>query len=192
MRVSLRELAIMAGTGSLAGTLGDRFHTAYDVLRYPQPIWQQEAWFVPFLFAAAGIAMGVGHRWLRGILSAAPCERRFPTLVVGLLFFWACYIPTAALGHAPVLVTVLLVAAFILRAWLGGSRVDVVHVLATAIIGTGVEALLIRMGHFEYLATSAGLAVPCWLPALYLHGALIAGHLDDALERAHWPAADPV
>lgn len=178
----------MAGAGALAGTLGDRFHTANDVLRYPQPVWQQEAWFVPFLFAAAGIAMGVGHRWMRGTIGASPCERRTPALVGGLLLFWACYVPTAVLSHAPLLISVLLVVAFIPRAWLGRSRVDVVHVVATALIGTAVEIILIRRGYFEYLAPSTELGVPYWLPALYLHGALLAGHLDDALERAHWPS----
>jgi hypothetical protein len=181
MKFSPRELLVMAAIGCSVGTLGDRLHTLSGVLRYPNPIWQDEAWFVPPEFALAGIALGLGHRSLREMLGVAPRAPSWTEHVLGIVLAALAYIATATVKD-PRWIASILYGAFVARAVLGRSRSVVLYALLAATVGTATEATLVKMSVFEYCVPGREtLGVPYWLPGVYLHAALFSAGMDDGL-----------
>jgi hypothetical protein len=178
----LRRAAIAAaalfGVGAVVGTLGDRIHVHYDVLFYPQPaawLFGQAAW-VPLLFGGVTILLVLGHGvllWLVG--EAAPRPSRV-SVIAPFVWFGATYLSTGLFHRWPVPLAIGLALLWVVRVARRPTREMLLASVLVAISGPLSEALLSSTGGFRYYHPDA-LLVPLWLPALYLHVALLTRHI---------------
>lgn len=164
--------------GALVGTALDNLHVRGGVLAYPHPAFFGEAAWVPLLFGAAAVALVWNHRLLFRAAGERTSGGRFG---LALLCFAAAYAATVALRDRPTIAFDVLFAAWLLE--VRRSPRLALHGVGAALVGPLVEAALCRLGAFHYLAPGEirGLAVPLWLPALYLHASVATAALDLAL-----------
>ncbi len=175
-----REVAGAAAVGA-AITLLDRMHWSHGVLAYGAPglLWGQPLW-VPFLFAAAAVALMLAHRWMVGFrLGYAPAGNLLTALGHTGVFALA-YACTAVFHRQPVLLTIGLVAAWLPVALAQRYAGFVTLAVAAAVLGPLVESAIVGTGAFRYLHPDLG-RVPMWLPALYLWAAYCGAGLDRGL-----------
>src|SRR5262249_892928 len=157
-------LALMGGT---VGTALDAVHVHTGTTGYTHPVLFGQAWWVPPLFAGAGLAIGLGRpiaerlagRTGRPPSRSAAAPRKAP------------FLRADGTGGRPpplpALCSALLLALFVLG-WLRCDRSGLGLVLAalTAVAGTAVEMLLVGVEAFFYVRPAVG-GVPIWLPILY-------------------------
>src|SRR5262245_2066709 len=108
---------VLALGGAAVCTVCDHLHATHGVLWYPHPVFWDQAWWVPFLFAGASIAAVAGATPIRRVLGA-PAEA-LPTArqVVGNgLAFVTAYVYTSyAPQDQPNVTAALLVAWWVAR-----------------------------------------------------------------------------
>lgn len=182
---SPRDLLAMAVVGSLVGTLGDRVQTFSGVLRYPASTWQwqDEAWWVPLLFASVGpLGLG-GHRAMRRAFGEPPVPRSRGDLVLATVLIALAYVATGVLAAHPLTLLAVLAAAFVVRAALARSRALLAAAAIFAAGGALVEPALVATGAFEYSVPVSPLGIPWWLPGLYVHVTASGAVYDDACRR---------
>jgi len=154
--------------GATLGTALDGIHTHTGTTAYPHPWWFRSAPWVPPLFAAAALSIGLARplweRWL-GRASALPSLPS--TLGATGLFICAYFLSGLLPGGALVRGLVLILIAAAIWWSCDRTRLGVGLALGTAVIGTTVESGLVHAGAFSYLHPDyAGVAG--WLPCLYL------------------------
>jgi hypothetical protein len=158
-------------------TVCDHLHVITGVLAYPKPFLWQQAWWVPFLFAAASLFVVAAARPI--LVAFGGTDDRPPAAreVAGDGILFVTAYAFTAYGHAlPSVVLAVLVAWWLGRVVRGRRFWLVPYSLAAAVGGTLFEAGLSATGAFHYLVPDF-LGVPMWLPALYLHVALLSGPL---------------
>jgi hypothetical protein len=167
---------ILALAGALVCTVCDHLHVVTGVLHYRSPwVWQQAFW-VPLLFAGASLLIVAGAGPVVTLLRVGEAPPSPREVAGDALQFVAAYAFTAYGSGEPTVV------ATVLSAWWLGRMVRerrpwmIPYSIAVAIGGTLFEATLSSTGAFTYRAPDM-LGVPRWLPALYLHVALLGGSL---------------
>ena len=168
--------------GGALASFGDAVHVWTATTGYPQsyalflgpiPFW------VPVLFSTAALATTLGqHFFVRALgqfaffafskSPARPTLKLYLTCGGGFLFIYLLsgLLPLPAGG-----VKDLLLYSVALFFWFVMDRTPtgLVLGLVNGLVGTGFEILLVALGVFSYLPNSANiLAVPSWLPALYI------------------------
>ncbi len=179
----LRATGVLAALGATVGTALDAIHTHTDTLAYPEPAFFREAWWVPPLFAAAGVAIGLARPlWERLLrLRSPPPSGRVVVLGIGL--FVLAYALSGLLPF-PWPTRSLVLAAVAAVAWTVCDRTGLGIFLAvsTALLGTSVEIGLVRVGAFAYAPDQRDLAgVAGWLPWLYASASIAVGALGKRL-----------
>jgi len=178
----MRLVAGLALAGAVLGTLLDAVHVTTATTRYAHPVVFGLAWWVPLLFAAAALAIGLPHAGLaaRGGAVVPPSGGRVAAGLALLLALWAtsgCVKPAwAALA--------ILAPASLAMWWVfDATALGLGLALVTAACGVAVETTLARAGVFAYVAPDAG-RVASWLPWLYVAASVAVGNLARWLTRA--------
>jgi hypothetical protein len=147
--------------GATLGTALDAIHSHFGAVSYPAPVFAQEAWWVPLLFAGAyGTAIG------RPLM--APREPPLPgwKVVLGLGLFIGAYWLTVVPWSWPV--RCVLLGAIFVGGWAVCDRRPIGWLVAAlaAFFGPVVEITLLRAGVFVHHEVHF-LGIPYWLPLLY-------------------------
>lgn len=163
--------------GAIVGALLDHLHVWGGVLDYPDVYFWGQAWWVTALFGTATLALL--WPWRLGFRGK---QRRWPSAwpaLIYLLLFAAAYATSVALKNEPKLALAVFVALWLPFAVRIGRRL-VVYCLLTAAGGVLTEAYLVHIGAFRYLAPGQMgiMAVPIWLPGLYLWACLAVRGID--------------
>jgi hypothetical protein len=167
---------VVAIVGAIACTVGDHLHVITGVLWYPRPVFWQQAWWVPLLFASASLVIVGGARPMRAALGGRAEAVSGRRVIADGIAFMTAYAFTAY-GHAlPNVVLAVLVAAWLARVVGGVPAWLVIFSLLVAAGGTLFEAGWSRLGFFYYNVPDF-IGVPRWLPGLYLHVALLAASM---------------
>jgi hypothetical protein len=176
---------ILALVGAAICTVCDHLHATHEVLYYVHPVAWDQAWWVPLLFACASLAAVAGATPVRRLFGVrgerAPTARE---IVGDGLAFIVAYAYTSFAPHDRPNVTLAVLAGFWLArvvrdraAWL------IAYSLVMAVAGSGFEAAWSSLGFFYYRHPDIA-GVPRWLPAIYLHVALVVGPLERVLRGA--------
>jgi len=182
--IALRAAAKLFFLGVILGTALDAIHVHTGTTAYTAPALFGLAWWVPLELGIAGIAVGLGRRFLERSLRAESLAPPGPLLWLGLALFIAAYALSGLLASSAALDAAALAAVFAV-AWVAcdRTRVGLLAALLTAAIGVGVEIALVRAGVFGYRAPGL-LGVADWLPLLYGTAAVAIGNLGK-----HWSGA---
>lgn len=168
--------------GAIFGTALDAYHVHSYVERYPMPVLFGVAWWVPLLFGAAAVAIGVSHPLVDPLLGHARRPRRLFLSIGELTWLVLAYIVSAT--SLPSLAKGGLLAIIYLNFWLlvGRSWQNLLLSLVTAITGTLIEMMLVAAGAFSYVHPEM-IGVPFWLPLLYACASQAIGDLGRTLIR---------
>jgi hypothetical protein len=169
-----RALFWLALLGATLGTMLDRLHATTRTLAYTEPGPWGQPWWVPPLFAAAAVGLGGGRVFLG---TKGTTQPRFETAIAATGCFAIAYVMSSVLPDLVAIAALTALAIFMYFRF-DRSRIALVHIAACAVIGTGVESLLIGAGFFRYLHPTGPLAplgVPTWLPVLYACAAIGVG-----------------
>lgn len=176
----LRAALLLFALGATLGTALDAVHVHTATTRYADPLVYEMAWFVPLLFGAAGVAVGLGRPVFERLLrrdAPAPATPATPALLGALTLFIAAYVLSGVLPASNstkcAALGALAAASLALfdRTWLGLALAG-----TTAATGSAIEALQIQAGIFRYLDPDRW-GVPCWLPCLYACAQVAIGNL---------------
>jgi hypothetical protein len=172
------KIASLFFIGGVLGYLGDRMHYLGGVLWYPDKTLWGQAWWVPLLFGSAALAVTYGHRMIRRLFGTVFSQTTLWVAIINGIFFFSAYAATAIFAAYPVLLTVGLTLLWIPTLMRSFSKTRLAYALLTALTGTFVEFALSKAGQFYYTDPDF-LAVPMWLPVLYLW----AANLGQAIAR---------
>ena len=157
-------LALMGGS---VGAALDAVHVHTGTTGYTHPVLFGQAWWVPPLFAGAGVAIGLGRPIAERVVGRAGQRPSRSAAFAGMALFILAYVSSGLLHAWPVACSVVLAVLFDVG-WLRCDRSTLGLVLAalTAVAGSAVEMLLVGVGAFFYVQPSLG-SVAGWLPLLY-------------------------
>jgi hypothetical protein len=163
--------------GAIVGTSLDHLHVMGGVLDYPHVFFWGAAYWVWPLFGGAALALL--WPWRLQFRGGAP---RWPTQWPALLYFVAfavAYETSVLLQRQPVLALAVFVGAWLPFAVRIGWRL-VAYSALSALGGVLFESLLVHIDAFHYRAPGlmGSLAVPVWLPGLYLWACLAVRGID--------------
>ncbi|HLQ29766.1 MAG TPA: hypothetical protein VK140_11100, partial [Ktedonobacteraceae bacterium] len=165
------------------GTALDAFHVYSKVERYTVPVFFGLAWWVPFLFGGAAVAIGYSHPMVDPLLHQRRIPYRLLFSVGELTWVVLAYLVSATSLDS--IAKVGLMTFIYLNFWLLAGRgwQNLLLSVVTAITGTLVEMLLVAAGAFSYLHPDfIGVpGVPYWLPCIYACASLAVGDLGRSL-----------
>ena len=172
--------------GGLGLTLCDQLHIHAGVLAYPSSdvrIGDQSWWVAPQFLAAALLILAAAAIVVR----IRPRPGSWTTVTRAGVWFVGIYAATAMFEHHPRVLAIVVTLLWIDRVILRTDRWQLIGFsIALALTGTLYEGTLAGSGAFAYRHPDV-FHVPMWLPALYLHGAVLAVAVARALligERA--------
>ena len=171
----LRAAGLLALIGATLGSLLDGIHTHTGTTAYPHPwIWLM-AWWVPLLFGAAGVSIGLSRPLWERLLSVNDRAPSLGAACGALAAFAAAYGLSGTLPGGPLVRGGALLTIFAALWWAIDRRpLGLFLAVSTAVIGTSVEMTLVHFGCFAYLAPDFG-GVAGWLPALYAVATVAVG-----------------
>lgn len=173
----LRAALLLFALGATLGTALDAVHVHTGTTSYPDPFVLQMAWFVPLLFGAAGVAVGLGRPLFDRLLRRTDPAPARPALLGGLLLFIAAYVLSGTLPAGNLAKCAALGALAVASlALFDRTGLGLLLACTTAVSGSLIEALQIEHGIFRY-TTPDRLGVPCWLPCLYACAQVAIGNL---------------
>lgn len=176
---------ILALCGAAICTVCDHLHATHGVLWYTHPVFWDQAWWVPLLFAGASLAAVAGATPIRRLFGArvepAPSVRQIAG--DGIAFIVAYAYTSYAPADRPNVTLAVLVGFWLARVLRDRSPWLIAYSLVMAVAGSGFEATWSALGFFNYHHPDIA-GVPRWLPGIYLHVALIAGPLERVLRGA--------
>ena len=175
----IRATLVLAALGATLGAALDGIHTHTGTTAYPEHMvwfWKM-AWWVPPLFAAAAVAIGLSRPWLDRELQ----HRRGRKIPVGGMVaisnagFIGAYFASGFMGGGALARSGVLALLFAVNwALCDSTGSGLVHAFGTAIGGTIVEITLVHFGAFKYLEPDF-FGVTSWLPWLYCSAAVATG-----------------
>lgn len=181
MRQNIWGGVVLFVYGAIFGTALDAFHTLNNVERYPTPLlFGLIAWWVPLLFGAAALAIGISHPLIDPFLRNRRRGRGLLLSSVELIWLVLAYL--LSIGPFANWIKAGLITLVYIAFWLssGNGWQNLLLSAVTAGIGTGIEILLVTTGAFSYTQPDFA-GVPCWLPCLYACASLAVGDLGRAL-----------
>ena len=163
--------------GATLGAALDAVHVHTGTTAYTRPVLFGQAWWVPPLFAGAGVAIGLGRPIAERLLGRSGRTPSRSAALQGIALFIAAYVTSGLVGTWPWICAALLAALFVVG-WrrCDGSGLGLALAALTAAIGTAIEMLLVGTGAFVYLQPSFG-GVAGWLPLLYCCASVGVGAL---------------
>lgn len=158
--------------GAIVGTLLDGLQTWGGVAYYTQPTFLGTPWWVPLLFGAGVVLIGVTH------VRFHPINKDLPRAFSGsVLILIVASLITAGSGLSHLKITLIL-AGLYLFSWGTYDRTlkSLGLAIGTALIGPLTERGIESTGLYQYNRPDI-LGVPYWLPFLYLHISAAGGFL---------------
>ncbi|HEV2361967.1 MAG TPA: hypothetical protein VGS21_09720 [Acidimicrobiales bacterium] len=181
----LVRVGAFALAGVVIGMPLDALHVETHVLSYSHPAIGVQAWWVPFVFAFAGIALCEGHHQTRRLIHEPPTGRPTTGLMVGSVgVLVAVYGSSGLLKSVPVVSCALYLLTFAAgtRLWWRESwGLLALTAIGLAIGGPLVESLITLTGGFHYADRDVW-RVPVWLPLIYLNAAFVAATFDNLVD----------
>jgi hypothetical protein len=172
-----RRWLLAATGGGILCVVGDHLHVSQGVLFYPRAaFWDQAWWVFPLFFGATLVVVGgvrLIHPSPRTPGSTENPEHPARVALGDLVAFFTAYAFTAYAHSLPDVVLWVLVGLWLARVIHGMAPRHVLFCLLVALGGTLWEAMFSGLGAFTYRHPDF-LGVPRWLPALYLHAAVLA------------------
>jgi hypothetical protein len=170
----------LAGSSAILGPLLDNYHSAFGVLSYRNP-WQPivgvtTATFVPWMFAFAGVAIGIGALQLDarsgpGLIAKPSVPTTLRVVgIFSLIYYASGCLYNADGAAATALGPVLCAAAFAEWALLDRSLGGVVMGLAAAAAGWVTEAGLVNLTDLYAYAEPEWMGLPLWIAPVYFAG----------------------
>jgi hypothetical protein len=170
------QLALL---GATLGVALDWVHVATGTTAYTNPTMFGLAWWVPLLFGAAAVAMGLGRPIAERLTNRTGDQMTMELTgggaMTGLAIFVLAYLVTAFLA-LPSLVVAAIISILFLCAWgtSDGTSLGFWLAFLTAAIGTAVEVALTGAGAFVHHHQELAGVAP-WLPPLYATGQMGVG-----------------
>jgi len=173
--------------GAILGPVGDFCHVFTETTGYPQGVFAFYFWKIPFwvplLFGGAALMIGLSHPFLDRLFKAPlsrPGSQDWKSIVCGLVVFIALYslsgfLPWEAGGFSDIILAMggLGVWGILDRTWQG-----ILFGILTAIVGTFIEIILVKIGAFYYLPHASNVwGVASWLPWIYIAASVTVGNL---------------
>jgi len=176
--------------GAICGTVLDAFHVYSSVEQYPNPAFLGVAWWVPFLFGCAAVAIGYSHPIIDPLIHNIRRPRRLSTSIAELSWLLLAYVIAATAFTS--MAKVILLGLIYFNFWLltGRGWHNLLLSLITAITGTLIEMILVAAGAFSYLQPDI-LGVPYWLPFMYACASLAVGDLGRSLKYSSTIGGNP-
>jgi hypothetical protein len=170
-------VARLAFLGATLGAALDGIHTHTGTTAYPTPWVLRMAWWVPPLFAGAGVAIGLGRPIARRVVGATPAAPSGARVALAMGLFVLAYALSGVLPLSTAGIAAVLLALFAVLWWTcDRTALALGLAVATAIGGVLVETTLVAQGAFYHLRPDVA-GVPVWLPALYLSAGVAVGLL---------------
>lgn len=162
------------------GSLLDAFHVYRNVEYYPAPTLLGIAWWVPFLFGGAAVAIGYSHPFIDPLIGNKRPAHSLVSSMSELTWLLLAYLICASILDT--LAQTALLFIIYMNFWLltGGRWQNILLSAVTAITGTLVEMVLVAGGAFAYVHPDL-LGVPFWLPCLYACASLAIGDIGRSL-----------
>lgn len=174
----------LALLGATLGVALDWLHVVSGTTAYAEPVMLGLAWWVPLLFGAAAVAMGLARPLAERVTDRMSTALTAAGAARGIGLFVLAYLASAFLPF-PTLGLAVIISVIFLCAWgvSDGTALGFFLALATAVIGTSVEVALTAAGAFAH-AHQELLGVAVWLPALYATGQMGVGAVGKRLVDA--------
>ena len=174
----------LALLGATLGVALDWLHVASGTTAYAEPAMFGLAWWVPLLFGAAAVAMGLARPLAERLTDRMSTELTTGGAVTGLVLFVLAYLGSSFLQF-PSFVVAAIISVLFLCVWgtSDGTVLGFCLAFATAVIGTAVEVGLSGAGVFAHAHQELA-GVAAWLPALYATGQMSVGALGKRLVDA--------
>ncbi len=176
-----RATVLLSILGATLGTALDAIHVYSGTTVYTTPGFGRQAWWVPLLFGAASIGLGLARPLWERVLARTSRPPQWIDVTLGMVWFAAAY-AVSSWQDTPVLHRSMLLLAIALIIWrrVDRSAVGVLQAGISAVVGPLVESALVQAGAFHYAQPDfAGVAG--WLPCLYLCTASAVGALGKRL-----------
>jgi hypothetical protein len=161
----------------LLGTLLGEAHVASGTIVYTHPTILGLAWWVPLLYATAGLGIGLSHPSIDARVARPQREITPENVLFGLVGLAVVWVSS---GYLPMkdAVRSLVLGPLALGVWFvcDRTRYGLVLALATAIVGCLVELTLLSLGAFRYAHPDAG-PIASWLPWIYVTASVAVGNL---------------
>ena len=190
----MKKVLTLFAVGFVIGPIGDFFHVHTGTTAYPPEIYGLYFWglpfWVPLLFGAASLAVGLSHPAFDKILGPdrlRPGAQGLGRVVFGLLIFIGAYtlsgyLPDSYGWHNDLLLALIAMATWALLDW---TWQGLVLGVLTAVSGAAAEMILVHLGVFSYLPPRNTLwGVAPWLPYLYFTASVTVGNLGRYLSKA--------
>eukprot|EP00887_Chlorella_sp_A99_P001118 scaffold14.g1118.t1 len=181
----------MGLASAILGPLCDGQHSAHGVLHYADPVHLtllgaltlETCWWVPLLFGAAGVILGVAHplldAWLPESRPRWGTDPSWAVVVLGIAVFVLQYAASGilepqlghSLGPLPALDALLAGVAWAHWAAFDGTRQGLFMACLTAVAGPAVEVGLINGLHLYHYTHAQAAGIPLWIPWVYFCGA---------------------
>lgn len=176
-----RNTIILFIAGGIVGSICDGFHSHSGILAYTDIWWMKMAWWVPFLFGSATLALAISHMWADQILHHPRRHLSWGLVFLGLVLFVAMYAGSAYIPAANRWKFLILSIGGI-AIWRGfdGTWQGAVEAVISALIGCSVEITLTQQELFQYLNPNLW-GIPSWLPWLYVAASVSVGNLSRKL-----------
>ena len=176
----MQSLVVFVGGGGLI-SLGDRSHIEFGVLVQDDTSFLGQAWWVVPLFGVVSWMLFYGYRALR-IRMGDPAAGWNPTrAMLNAVVFLLAYGSTGPFAGYGWSLALVLGGLWVVRVFLHReSRSTILFALLVAVLGPIGESAISMLGVFHYTSPDLGL-VHSWLPAVYLHGALVVPWVESLL-----------
>lgn len=180
MGLSLRRLGVIAVVSALVGTLLDRIHTFFGVLKFSHPCFCEESCLVPFIMMGAGVALVLTHGLYRTAFRQSSVGT-LRALVLDSVLFVTAYLASGIFKDYPLTLLVGYTFVAAIRVVQDPRAATVATVLTAMGVGTLAELFLTHVEFFVYLHPNI-CGLPYWIGGLYW----FAGFAGAAVEN-RWP-----
>lgn len=181
------RVLVLLLAGAALGTLFDWTHVTTSTTAYTSPTWLGLPWWIPLMYAAAGLGIGLSHPQLDRYLARPPRPLTPLALVLGIIALGAIWAGSGLLPLPHWQRGLILAPAAMLVWWtLDRTRAGLVLAGITAIAGCAAEITLSKLGHFNYMNPDIA-GITSWLPWIYVAASVAVGNLGRALTPPQAP-----